>query len=264
MFKLNDFSNYKINKQKISMVTAYDYFSAQILEEAGVDTILVGDSLGMVFSGETNTLKVTVDNMIYHGQAVKRGAPNSFIVIDMPYLSYHLSIVDSVKNAGRIMQETSANAVKVEINNIATLKHVKAILAAQIPVIAHIGMTPQSVNLFGGFKAQGKNDASAKSIINFASTLADINVSAIVLECIPEDLAQEITNGVPIATIGIGAGIHCDGQVLVFHDMLGFSNDKKIKFVKKYINARDYLVSGAKEYCIEVKNSIFPTKEHTY
>lgn len=264
MFKLNDFNNYKNNNQKITMVTACDYFSAQMLEYAGVDTILVGDSLGMVFSGESNTLKVTIDNMIYHGQAVRRGAPNSFVIIDMPYLSYHLSVIDSVRNAGRIMQETNANAVKVEINNIATLEHVKAILAAQIPVVAHIGMTPQSVNLFGGFKVQGKNETSAKTIINFANTLADINVSAIVLECVPESLAKEITNDIAIATIGIGAGVHCNGQVLVFHDMLGFSLDNKIKFVKEYVNAHDYLISGIKDYVKEVKDSSFPSAEHTY
>lgn len=264
MFKLNDFNDYKKNNKKITMVTAYDYFSAHMLEKALVDTILVGDSLGMVFSGEANTLKVTVDNMIYHGQAVRRGAPNSFIIIDMPYLSYHLSTIDSVRNAGRIMQETNANAVKIEVNNIATLEHIEAIIAAQIPVIAHIGMTPQSVNIFGGFKVQGKNEDSIQNIINFANALTKINVSAVVLECIPADIAKEITRSIDIATIGIGAGVHCDGQVLVFHDMLGFSNHKKIKFVKKYVDAYDYLISGIKDYVTEVKEASFPSLENTY
>ena len=264
MFNLNDFSKYKKEQKKITMVTAYDYFSAKLLEDAFVDTILVGDSLGMVVQGNQNTLSVTVDDMIYHSCAVKKGAPNSFIVVDMPYLSYHVSITDSVKNAGKIIQETNCNAVKIEVNNIATLEHIKAIIAAQIPVVAHIGMTPQSFNLFGGFRVQGRDDKSRQHIIDLAKSLEATGVVAIVLECISRTLAKIITESINIATIGIGAGNDCDGQVLVFHDMLGFDPNNKIKFVKKFANAHDYLVDGLKEYVKEVQNNSFPADINTH
>lgn len=264
MFTLNDFDKFKKSAKKITMVTAYDYFSAKLVEAAEVDTILVGDSLGMVFAGNSNTLNISVEDMIYHAKAVKKGAPDSFIIVDMPYLSYHISITDTVKNAGRIMQQTGANAVKVEINNITTLDHIKALIAAQIPVIGHIGMTPQSVNMFGGFKAQGKNADSASMILDFAHQLEEVGVIAIVLECMPCDLAQKITQEINIATIGIGAGNSCDGQVLVFYDMLGFDTSHKIKLVKHFANAHEYLVNGLKNYVTEVKNSSFPGEEHCY
>lgn len=260
MFNFNDFYKYKKEQKKITMVTAYDYFSAKLLEDAGIETILVGDSLGMVVQGNNNTLSVTVDDMIYHARAVKKGAPNSFIVVDMPYLSYHVSITDSIKNAGKIIQETACNALKIEVNNIATLEHIKAIIAAQIPVVAHIGMTPQSFNLFGGFKVQGRDDKSRQHILDLAKSLEMLGVIAIVLECIPKAFAKVITESVDIATIGIGAGKDCDGQVLVFYDMLGFDPNNKIKFVKKFTNAYDYLLSGLKEYVKEVQDSIFPAE----
>ena len=194
MFNLNDFNKYKKEQKKITMVTAYDYFSAKLLEDASVDTILVGDSLGMVVQGNSNTLSVAVEDMIYHAKAVKKGAPNSYIVVDMPYLSYHVSITDSVRNAGKIIQETNCHAIKIEVNNLATLEHIKAIIAAQIPVVAHIGMTPQSFNMFGGFRVQGRDDKSRQHIIDLAKSLEEIGVAAIVLECIPKAFAYCMGN----------------------------------------------------------------------
>ncbi len=248
MFKLNDFQTYKQNNKKISMVTAYDYFSAKIVTEAAIDIILVGDSLGMVFAGNENTISVTIDDMIYHAKAVKNGAPNSFIIVDMPFLSYHSTKAKTIKNAGKIIKATNCNAVKVEINSITTLAHVKALIDAQIPVIAHIGLTPQSVNVFGGFKIQGKTISEANKIIDFANKLNEIGVTAIVLECIPHELAEKITSEIKIPTIGIGAGNGCDGQVLVFYDLLGFNPNNKPKFVTQYANAYEYLTNALKSY----------------
>lgn len=264
MFTLNDFNQFKLINKKITMVTAYDYFSAKVVEAAGIDTILVGDSLGMVCAGHDNTLSVTIDDMIYHAKAVKRGAPQTFIVVDMPYLSYHISPLETVRNAGRIIQETNANAVKLEINHLSILKHVDALIEAQIPVIGHLGMTPQSVKMFGGFMVQGKHDAAASKIIDFAHRLNDAGVAAIVLECMPADLADIITREINIATIGIGSGIACNGQVLVFYDLLGFDREKKFRFVKHYANAHDYLVNGIKDFSREVQSGIFPDLAHSY
>lgn len=258
MFTLSDFNNFKIGNKKITMVTAYDYFSAKLVETAGINTILVGDSLGMVFTGNNNTLSVSIDEIIYHTKAVKNGAPDSFIIADMPYLSYHLTSTDTVKNAGRIIKETNANAVKLEINSNSTIPHVEALIAAQIPVVGHIGLTPQSINMFGGFKVQGKKQQEATKIIDFANKLAEVGVSAIVLECIPRELAEMITKQIPIATIGIGSGNECDGQVLVFHDLLGFNPENKLKFVKQYANTHDYLISALKDYAKEVETKQFP------
>lgn len=264
MFTLNDFAKFKQEQKKITMVTAYDYFSAQILAESGIDTILVGDSLGMVINGEKNTLKVTVEQIIYHASSVRKGAAKTFIVADMPYLSYHIDIATSIKNAGKIMIESGCDAIKIEVNNIETLEHIRAILAAQIPVIAHIGMTPQSVNLFGGFKTQGKSVSSKEHILALAEEITQSGVSALVLECIPENLTKQISQDISIATIGIGAGKYCDGQVLVFHDMLGFNPQAQTKFVKKYADTYEYFSQGIKEYIKDVKNGNFPSQEHTY
>lgn len=264
MFSINDFTRHKQEQQKITMVTAYDYFSAKLVEAAGIDTILVGDSLGMVFAGNDNTLAVSLEEMIYHAKAVKKGAPNSFIVVDMPYMSYHVSIDETIRNAGRIIQQSNANALKLEINNMTTLAHVEALIGAQIPVIGHLGLTPQSVNMFGGFKVQGSNDKGADKIIAFAHKLVEIGVSAIVLECMPADLAEKISHEVSIATIGIGSGNGCDGQVLVFYDLLGFNPESKLKFVKQYANAHECLVQGLKDFSQEVTSGIFPNIKHSY
>ena len=252
MFKLSDFQTYKQQNKKISMVTAYDYFSAKLVAESGIDTILVGDSLGMVFGGNTNTMSVTINDMIYHTNAVKKGAPNSFIIVDMPFLSYHSTEAKTIKNAGKIIKATNCNAVKLEINSVNTLYHVKALIDAQIPVIGHIGLTPQSVNVFGGFKTQGKTTNEANKIIDFANKLAETGVTAIVLECIPQELANIITSQISIPTIGIGAGDSCDGQVLVFYDLLGFNPNNKPKFVTEYANAYEYLTNALKNYKTDI------------
>ena len=248
MFKLNDFQTYKQKNKKITMVTAYDYFSAKLVSESGIDTILVGDSLGMVFGGNNNTLSVTIDDMIYHANAVKKGAPDSFIIVDMPFLSYHTTESKTIKNAGKILKLTNCNAVKVEINSESTLSHVKALIDAQIPVIGHIGLTPQSVNVFGGFKIQGKTTSEANKIIDFAHKLEELGVTSIVLECMPHELAKTITSEINIPTIGIGAGDGCDGQVLVFYDLLGFNPNNMPKFVTPYANAYEYLTDALKSY----------------
>lgn len=264
MFIRTDFQHFKASNKKIAMVTAYDYFSAKFVESAGIETILVGDSLGMVFAGNDNTLAVNLDEMIYHAKAVKKGAPNTFIIVDMPYLSYHISPMDTVTNAGRVIKETNVNAVKLEVNHLATLSHIEALIHSQIPVIGHIGLTPQSINMFGGFKAQGKTLDEANKIVDFAHKLAELGVSAIVLECIPMALAEKITREVNVATIGIGSGHVCDGQVLVFYDLLGFEPNKKLKFVKQYANAEDYFVSALKNYAQEVRDVKFPDSSNSF
>lgn len=244
------------------MLTAYDYSIAKLLDAAGVDVLLVGDSLGMVYQGKDNTLSVTVDEMIYHTKAVKRGAVNAFIVVDMPFLSYHVSPEDTVRNAGRIIKESGADAVKIEGgNNI--IESISALMRAQIPVVGHLGLTPQSVNMFGGFKAQGKSAEQAQDIINQAKLLEKAGVCALVLECIPSELAQTITENLSVPTIGIGAGKFCDGQVLVVNDMLGMSADFTPKFVKHYANIGEIIGNAVKNYITEVNNGEFPGEQHS-
>ncbi len=264
MFTLHHWTQFKQSGKKITVVTAYDYFSAQIAEAAEIDVILVGDSLGMVIAGNENTLSVTLDEMIYHTKAVKKGAPRSFIIADMPYLSYHITPAETVRNAGRLIQETQVNAIKVEMNHPAILEHIEALVAAQIPVIGHIGMTPQSVNVFGGFKVQGRENEEAHKITAFAHQLVQVGVKAIVLECMPAALAKTITQQISVATIGIGSGQYCDGQVLVFHDLLGFNPKNKFKFVKCYANAHEYLVNGLKNFASDVKSGVFPDETHSH
>lgn len=262
-FTVSSFLNAKKNNEKISMLTAYDYSTAKLLDEAGVDSILVGDSLGMVMLGYENTLQVTVDDMIHHCKAVSKGAKNAMIIGDMPFLSYHISVEDSIKNAGRLVQEGNAHAVKLEGGS-EIIDKVKGIINAKIPVIGHLGLTPQSVNMFGGFKVQGKSLEDAQKIIDDALLLQESGVFAIVLECVPEKLAKIITEKLEIPTIGIGAGKYCDGQVLVTQDMLGMYTDFTPKFVKKYYNLNDSIKNGVKEYIDEINNAKFPSKEHTF
>lgn len=263
-FSINDFQNSKTKQHKISMLTAYDYFSGNIAENAGIDTILVGDSLGMVVQGKSNTLSVTLDEMIYHAKAVRNGAPGSFIVVDMPYLSYHSNIDETIKNAGKIIQQTNANAVKLEVNNLNTLSHIEALVAAQIPVMGHIGMTPQSVNIFGGFKVQGRTDSQAKQIVDFAKQIEAIGAFAIVLECIPANLAKQITASLMVPTIGIGSGVNCDGQVLVFHDLLGLNSQNIPKFVKQYLNGSELIKNALTKYKSEIQKDQFPELKHSF
>lgn len=247
----------------VSMLTAYDYHTACTEDEAGIDMILVGDSLGNVMLGYENTLAVTVDDMIHHGRAVCRGAKNAFVVIDMPFMSYQASVYDAVMNAGRIMKETNCQAVKME-GGAEYADRIKAIVQAGIPVVAHIGLTPQSVNALGGYKVQGKTLESAQKLLNDAKAVAEAGAFAITLECVPEALAKRITAEVPALTIGIGAGKYCDGQVLVYQDMLGYTNGFTAKFVKKYANLHDIMLEAFKQYKDECENRSFPADNNTF
>ena len=257
------FSKKKQDGEKITMLTAYDYSTARLEDEAGVDSILVGDSLGMVMLGYENTLSVTMEDMIHHSRAAARGAQNAMVVTDMPFMSYQTSVYDAVVNAGRLVKEGHADAVKLE-GGVKFKEHIRAIVDASIPVMGHIGMTPQSVNAFGGFKVQGKSIEDAKKVIEDAKAVEEAGAFAVVLECVPADLAEYITGILSIPTIGIGAGGGCDGQVLVYQDMLAMYSDFTPKFVKKFGNIGDEMKKCFVKYCEEVKSCTFPAKEHTF
>ncbi|HUJ14757.1 MAG TPA: 3-methyl-2-oxobutanoate hydroxymethyltransferase [Thermoanaerobaculia bacterium] len=243
--------------QRIGMITAYDFPGGKISDAAGADIILVGDSLGMVVLGYPDTLSVTVDDMLHHTRAVVRGAQRALIVGDMPYLSYHISIRESVRNAGRFIQ-AGAHAVKIEGAKPQRIKTILAILDAEIPVMGHIGLTPQSVNAMGGFKLQGRNADDAKRLVDEAIALDQAGCFSIVLECVPEELAAMITERVSIPTIGIGAGPSCDGQVLVFHDLLGIYDGHKAKFVRQYANLGEEMRAAIAKYLDDVREGRFP------
>ncbi len=247
----------------LSMLTAYDYHTACTIDEAGIDMILVGDSLGNVMLGYENTLAVTVEDMIHHGKAVCRGAKNTFVVVDMPFMSYQTSVSDAVRNAGRIMKETNCQAVKLE-GGAVYAERIKAIVEAGIPVVAHIGLTPQSVNMLGGYKVQGKTVEAAQHLIDDAKAVAEAGAFAITLECVPAALAKKVTESVPALTIGIGAGNGCDGQVLVYQDMLGYTDGFTPKFVKKYANLHEVMLEAFKQYKAECENRTFPTPSNTF
>ena len=253
----------KDNGEKITMLTAYDYSTAKLMDEAGVNSILVGDSLGNVMLGYKDTLSVTMEDMIHHGKAVSRGVKNALLIIDMPFMSYQASVYDAVTNAGRLVKEAGANAVKLE-GGVSVCPQIKAIVNASIPVIAHLGLTPQSIHAFGGFKVQGKDEAAAKKLLEDAKAVEAAGAFALVLEGIPSKLAELITNELTIPTIGIGAGAVCDGQVLVYQDMLGMYSDFTPKFVKKYANVGEIMREAFKKYCVEIQNGNFPAKEHEY
>ncbi|WP_035586889.1 3-methyl-2-oxobutanoate hydroxymethyltransferase [Hippea jasoniae] len=253
----------KKGREKIVMITAYDYTSARIADEAGVDIILVGDSLAMVMQGKNSTIPVTVDEMIYHAKMVKAGVKNALIVVDMPFMSYQADYVEAVRNAGRILKETGCDAVKLEGGR-EFVPTINNIVAAGIPVMGHLGLTPQSINIFGSYKARGRDEAEAKKIKEDAKFLQDAGVFSIVLESVPKHLAAEITQSVKVPTIGIGAGVLTDGQVLVFHDMLGLFDDFKPKFVKRYAHLKKDAVEAVKQYAEEVRAAKFPTDEHSY
>ena len=253
----------KLDGDKITMLTAYDYSTAKLVDECGVNTILVGDSLGMVMLGYEDTLSVTMEDMIHHTAAVTRGAKNALVVGDMPFMSYQTSVYDAVVNAGRLMKEGRCQAVKLE-GGASVCPQIKAITEASIPVVAHIGLTPQSVNAFGGFKVQGKSEADARRLIEEAKAVEAAGAFAIVLECIPAKLAKLITESVSIPTIGIGACADCDGQVLVYQDMLALFSDFKPKFVKHFANAGEVMKQGFTDYIKEVKEGTFPAAEHTF
>lgn len=250
-------------RQPVSMVTAYDYNTARNIDEAGVDMVLVGDSLGNVMLGYDTTLAVTVDDMIHHGRAVCRGVSEAMVVVDMPFMSYQPSVEDAVRSAGRIMKETGCQAVKLEGGRVYA-DRIKAIVDAGIPVVGHVGLTPQSVNAFGGFKVQGKTLEQARRIMNDVRAVEQAGAFAITLECVPAALATYITGRTKALTIGIGAGNGCDGQVLVCHDMLGFTGGKTPKFVKKYADLHDVMVSAFRQYHQDVEQRRYPDEAHAY
>ena len=260
---VNTFKKAKENKEKVTMLTAYDYSTAKLVDEAGVESILVGDSLGMVCLGYEDTLSVTMEDMIHHTAAVARGAKNAMVIADMPFMSYQTSVYDAVVNAGRLIKEGRAQAVKLE-GGLEVCEQIKAIVKASIPVCAHIGLTPQSINAFGGFMVQGKGEEAAKRLLEEAKAVEEAGAFAVVLECVPEKLATLISEKISIPTIGIGAGAGCDGQVLVYQDMLGLYSDFVPKFVKQFKNLGQEMKDGFATYVKEVKEGTFPAKEHTY
>ena len=257
------FKESKKNGEKLTMLTAYDYTTAKLLDESGVDSILVGDSLGMVVLGYDDTLSVTMEDMIHHSAAVARGAKNALVITDMPFMSYQTSVYDAVVNAGRLVKEGKAQAVKLE-GGIEFCEHIKAIVKASIPVCAHIGLTPQSVNAFGGFKVQGKGKEEAQRLLDEARAVEEAGAFAVVLECVPAKLAKKISESISIPTIGIGAGEGCDGQVLVYQDMLAMYSDFKPKFVKQYAQIGSVMKEAFRQYIDEVKSGAFPSEEHTF
>ena len=257
------FLEMKKNGEKISMLTAYDYSTARLIDEAGVNSILVGDSLGNVILGYEDAVSVTMEDMIHHAKAVSRGVKNALLVVDMPFMSYQASRYDAVVNAGRLMKEGRANAVKLE-GGVDVEDKISAIVKASIPVVGHIGLTPQSINVFGGFKVQGKTIETAKKIIEDAKAVERAGAFAIVLEGIPAPIAEIITKELSIPTIGIGASAMCDGQVLVCYDMLGMYRDFVPKFVKKYAELGDLASKAFENFDKEIKNGLFPEEKHTY
>ena len=249
--------------EKIAAVTAYDYPTARLASEAGIDLILVGDSMGMVLQGHRNTLKVTMDEMVYHTALVARAEPLSLVVSDMPYQSFHVSVEKSVENACRCVKEGGAEAVKLEGGR-KRFKVIEAILDAEVPVLAHLGLTPQSVHALGGFKVQGKLREKAREIYQDALDLEKIGVFAVVLESVPLELARRISAALRIPTIGIGAGSGCDGQILVFHDLVGFTDLYMPKFVRKYADTRSLWLGALQKYIGDVQSGDFPNEEESY
>jgi len=251
------------NKEKIVMVTAYDAPTAKIVDESGVDIVLVGDSVGNVIQGLSNTLPVTVDEMIYHTKIVSRGIQNAHLCADMPFMSFQSSNEDAVKNAGRFVKESGAESVKIEVTE-DYLDTIKDIRKAGIPVMGHIGLRPQSVHDMGGYKLQGRDKAEGAKLVALAKKIEDAGAFSLVLESIPQKLAKKITRSINIPTIGIGAGADCDGQVLVINDLAGLSEEPLPKFVKKYAEIRDLMKRATEEYVDEVRTGTFPSKEHSY
>ncbi len=262
-FTVSDFQNCKKDGRKITMLTAYDYPTAKIMDESGVDAILVGDSLGMVVLGYEDTTRVTMEDMVHHTKAVVRGTKKAMVVADLPFLSYHKGIYESVSNAGRLINEGGCKAVKLEGGE-GVIEDVKAIIRAGIPVMGHLGYTPQSVNVFGGHKAQGKTIDTAKKIYRDALMLQEAGAFSIVLECVPHKVAKFISSKLSIPTIGIGSGAMCDGQVLVVHDIIGMFRDFTPKHTKRYVDVGTALESSVKSYINDVVEGIFPTEKNSF
>lgn len=257
------FQQAKEKGEKLSMLTAYDYSTAKLIDESGINSILVGDSLGNVILGYEDTISVTMEDMIHHGAAVARGVENALLIIDMPFMSYQTSVYDAVVNAGRLLKEGRADAVKLEGGK-EVCPQIKAIVNAGIPVCAHLGLTPQSINAFGGFKVQGKSEEAAKKLLEDARAVQAAGAFAVVLEAVPKKLATLITKELSIPTIGIGAGNGCDGQVLVYQDMLGMFSDFTPKFVKRYASVGEVMKEAFREYIKEVQSGAFPSEENEY
>lgn len=257
------FKKMKEDGKKISMLTAYDYSTAKLMDEAGIHGILVGDSLGNVMLGYEDTIPVTMEDMITFGSAVSRGAKNALVVIDLPFMSYQISTAQALENAGRLMKEAGADAVKLE-GGASVCPQIKAITDAGIPVMAHIGLTPQSVNVFGGFKIQGKSREAALKLIEDAKNVEEAGAFAVVLEGIPSSVSEIITNSINIPTIGIGAGAECDGQILVNQDMFGMFSDFTPKFVKRYAEIGKEMKRAIADYMEEVEDGVFPAECNQY
>ena len=264
MLRNLDFLKMKALNDKITMVTAYDYPSAKQAESAGADMILVGDSLGMVVLGYESTTAVTVEDMVHHAKAARRGAKNTFLVVDMPFMSYHGAIDASIITAKEMFQKTDAQALKVEGASKETLELTRRLTEGGIPIVGHIGLTPQTFNILGGYRLQGNNKNDSNQLLDQAKLLESAGAQAIVLECIPKELAKIISESISIPTIGIGAGINCDGQVLVYHDLLQYGVERLPKFVKTYADFNTIGVDGIKAYIDEVKQKVFPSDEYTY
>ena len=260
---VSTFLKMKAEGKKISMITAYDYTTARLVDESGIDSILVGDSLGNVMLGLGDTVSVTMEDMIHHGAAVARGTKNALVVVDMPFMSYQSSVYDAVVNAGRLMKEARANAVKLE-GGVEVADRIRAIVDCQIPVCAHIGLTPQGINALGGFKVQGKTADSARKLLEDAHAVEEAGAFAVVLEAIPAELAARVSAELTIPTIGIGAGAGCDGQVLVNQDMLGMFHDFTPKFVRRFAEVGDVMLEAYRAYDAAVKDGSFPAAEHAY
>lgn len=250
--------------EKIVALTAYDVLFAQLVEEAQMDLILIGDSLGQVVLGYSSTIPVTLDEMIHHGKAVRKGAPHSFLVLDMPFMSYQVSTEDALRNAGRVLKETGVQAVKLEGGTIATTRAAEALVRAGIPVMGHLGFTPQSVHALGGYRVQGREEASAERLRHQAIALEDAGCFAVVLELMPAALAEEISRSLTIPTIGIGAGLGCDGQILVLYDALGLNVGFQPKFLKKFGDLHSDARKALDAYVDEVRGGSYPAPEHTF
>jgi len=249
--------------EKLVCLTAYDYCFARILDQAGIDLLLVGDSLGSVVQGHDSTLPVTVDDIIYHTRAVIRGRQRALVVSDMPFMTFQLGVDEAKRNAGRLIQEGGAESVKLE-GGVTQAATIEALVKMGVPVMGHVGLTPQSVHQFGGYRIQGRGEADARAILDDAMAVEQAGAFAVVLEGIPVQLAREITQRVSIPTVGIGAGMHCDGQILVVHDMLGLFDDFTPKFVKQYANLKDTIGGAVRSYMEEVRTEAFPAEEHTF
>ena len=260
---IHDFLRKKAEGNKIAMITAYDYPFAKIADEAGIDGIIVGDSLGMVVQGLENTLPVTMDEMIYHTKLVSRAVQNSMVIGDLPFMSYQAGIEDAVRNAGRFLKEAGAAAVKIE-GGAEVADRIRAMTRSDIPVMAHIGLTPQSIHRMGGYRVQGKTEGSAKRLLDEAHIAEDAGAFSLLIEAVPMDLGRKITEELSIPTIGIGAGPHCDGQVLVLHDVLGLFDRFLPKFAKRYADLKGEALKAIKHYKDEIEKGVFPSEEESF